>query len=278
MRLVKIPPPGTFCHQEAITEMVKKSGARTFVEIGCGDASLSRKLCKMGLTGYGMDSSSQAIALAKSEMQDYINAGKYKLLEANLFDDLASVEKVDLALAIMVMEHVDDDHGFLQKMRSLVKPGGHLIVAVPGRRDSWCVEDDLVGHFRRYDRADMESILSECDLHEVATWSVGVPTVNILAHATNYLIKRSNTEQSKKSLTKDEQTATSGIREIPFKTVFPPVFKLILNRFVLSPLFVAQRIFYKSNLGLILMSLSQVPVTGLKSSVKTERTGVASGF
>ncbi|MBX9722831.1 MAG: class I SAM-dependent methyltransferase [Candidatus Obscuribacterales bacterium] len=259
MRLVKIPPPGTFCHQEAIIEMVRKSGAKTFVEIGCGDGSLSRKLCQMGLKGFGVDFSAAAVALAKQEMADYVRNGSYKLLQADIMDGSPLDEPVDLALSIMVMEHIEDERRFLRESIKMVKPGGHLIIAVPGRRDCWSFEDETVGHYRRYDRVDMQNALSECGLTEKTTWSVGVPVVNLLAGVTNVLLKRSATEVNKMSLSKVEQTTTSGIREVPFKTVFPPVFKLILNRFTLYPLFVVQRIFYQSNIGLILMTLAQVP-------------------
>ncbi|MBX9688228.1 MAG: class I SAM-dependent methyltransferase [Candidatus Obscuribacterales bacterium] len=258
MRLVKIAPPGTFCHQEAIMEMVKASKAKTFIELGCGDASLSSKLCAMGLSGIGVDMSADAIEIAGREMKNYIDAGKYKLVFGDALA-LKDLEPADLALSIMVMEHVEDDESFLKQMKSLVKAGGHLIVAVPGRRDCWSFEDDTVGHYRRYDRSDMENILKKCGLNEVCTWSVGVPTVNLLWQLTNFMLKRNAHESGKINLSKEQQTASSGIREIPFKTVFPPLFKIILNRVSLSPLFFAQRFFYKSNLGLIIMSLAKKP-------------------
>ena len=55
-----------------------------------------------------------------------------------------------------------------------------------------------------------------------------------------------------------EQTELSGIREIPFKTVFPAWFRLILNRVTLYPLFILQRLFYRTNLGLTLLAVGRV--------------------
>jgi 2-polyprenyl-3-methyl-5-hydroxy-6-metoxy-1,4-benzoquinol methylase len=53
-------------------------------------------------------------------------------MERNCFAPYAA--QFDLALSIMMMEHVVDDAGFLRNFTSLVKEGG-LVVAVLGRRD-----------------------------------------------------------------------------------------------------------------------------------------------
>ncbi len=49
-----------------------------------------------------------------------------------------------------VIEHMEDDISFLQSIRVLMKPGGHLYATVPAYSCLWSQEDVLAGHFRRY--------------------------------------------------------------------------------------------------------------------------------
>jgi hypothetical protein len=132
------------------------------------------------------------------------------------------------------------------------------VLGVPGRRDRWSVEDETVGHFRRYDRTDLETVLREAGLHQVDIWSIGVPIANLLFKLSVRLITRSS-EQAKRGQSQREQTETSGIREIPWKTVFPAWLTVLLNRTTLSPLFALQRLFYRSGLGITMMGMGRVP-------------------
>lgn len=253
MRLVKLNPPGTILHHEAIMQMVGKIGGSSFIEVGCGNGQLSARICRQGWSGIGVDYSEPALLQAADALKEKISSGQYRLVKGDLMNGIDIVEKVDLAISIMVMEHVEDHQSFVKKMTELVKPGGHVIIAVPGRRDYWCIEDETVGHLRRYDRQDLEGLLARSGLQDIELWSVGVPTANLLFHLGNFIVSRSK-EMEKVNNTKHEQTVSSGVREIPFKTVFPSVFRLILNRWTLYPLIVLQKLFYCSNFGIILMS------------------------
>lgn len=257
MKLVKIDPPGTWCHNEAVFEMIKMSGARTFLEVGCGAADLSHKLCEMGLTGVGLDFSPLAIQQAKVKMRKFIAEGRYRLLESDVSEYEANSAQFDIALSMMVMEHVEDDIQFLKNMARHVAPGGHVVVAVPGRRDRWGIEDETVGHLRRYDKKDLEGVFEKAGLADGLVWSVAVPVANLLFHVGNFLVRKSG-EVEKRNLSMKEQTQTSGIREIPFKTVFPSFFTIILNRYTLFPLFLIQRLFYRTGLGLTMLGIAKV--------------------
>ena len=157
----------------------------------------------------------------------------------------------------MVMEHVEDDVAFIRKIAHFVKPGGNIIVAVPGRRDRWSLEDETVGHYRRYDREDIAAILCKANLSKVSVWSVGVPIINMLFNISLWLVSKSR-ETAKVDLSMREQTETSGIRDIPWKTVFPSWVRVILNRTTLFPLFMIQRLFYRSGLGIVMMGMGRV--------------------
>ncbi|WP_269630025.1 class I SAM-dependent methyltransferase [Pelomonas sp. BJYL3] len=58
-----------------------------------------------------------------------------------------------------VIEHIEDDLQFLKEIRELVKLGGRLYLTVPAYRMLWSAEDAAAGHFRRYTRASIASLV-----------------------------------------------------------------------------------------------------------------------
>lgn len=257
MNLVKIDPPGSWCEYDAAMSMIRATGGRTFLEVGCGAGVLSRRLCEGGWHGLGVDSSEPAIHRARENLREFIDTGQYRLLLSDMFDLELPGQTFDVGISLMVMEHVQDDLGFLERLVRFITPGGHVVVAVPGRRDRWGIEDEMVGHFRRYDRGDLQAVLRAAGLTDVEVWSVAIPVANALFHLGNLLIRMSP-EVRKLELPRAERTRTSGLQEIPLKTVFPPVFRLLLNRVTLSPLFVLQRLFYQTDRGLVLLGSGSV--------------------
>ena len=258
MTLVRIDPPGQWCSYEAVFDAIKKCGGHSFIEVGVGAGMLSRPLCDRGFTGLGVDFAPEAVRLARQNMADHIESGRYTVVEEDIVHMRPHGERYSLGVSMMVMEHVADDVGFVRRIADFIEPGGHAIIAVPGRRDRWGIEDETVGHLRRYDRTDLERVLREAGLTDVTVWSVAVPVANLLFRLGNLTIRRSS-EVAKMRLSKVDQTKTSGIREIPFKTVFPEWFTLFLNRKTLYPLFVLQRLFYSTNLGLTMVGFGRKP-------------------
>ena len=258
MALAAIDPPGTFCIKEALRDALKDMPGRTFLDVGCGGGGMSKLLCDAGWIGTGIDFSQSALDISKQTLAPYIAAETYRLHAGDVHDMSADFAKVDLVISFMVMEHVEDDAGFIRKIAGYAKPGGSVILGVPGRRDRWSVEDDTVGHLRRYDRGDLERVMREAGLRRVSVWSIAVPAANILFDLSVWLIRRGG-ETAKAGQSQREQTETSGIREIPWKTVFPSWVSIILNRTTLAPLFVLQRLFYRTGLGITMMGMAKVP-------------------
>jgi SAM-dependent methyltransferase len=258
MRLVKLDPPGTWCLNEALFEMLRPIGPTEFLEVGCGAADLSSRLLDRGYTGVGLDFSADALTQASERLRRHIDAGRYRLVHAELLARPQLDRTFDLAMALFVIEHVERDVEFLEILRSYVRPGGHVIVGVPGRKDLWSIEDETVGHLRRYERTDLARIMRAAGLIEPEVRSIAVPLANWLLAASNLAIHLSG-DRHKTAMDLRRQTEQSGIREIPFKTLFPPIFRAILNRATMSPFFVLQRLFYQTGLGVTLLARARCP-------------------
>ena len=62
-----------------------------------------------------------------------------------------------LVMMLDVLEHVEDDLGFLREYRPL--PGGYMLVSAPAFMRLWSDHDEACGHYRRYRLQDLEHLL-----------------------------------------------------------------------------------------------------------------------
>ncbi len=72
-------------------------------------------------------------------------------------EDTAGV--FDLIFSSNVLEHIPDDEEVLRQLRRKIAPGGTLAIYVPAFKMLWSSMDDHVGHYRRYNKADLASKL-----------------------------------------------------------------------------------------------------------------------
>ena len=191
MRFVKLDPPGTWCFHEALFEMLRGIEGHLFLEVGCGAGDTSHKLLERGYNGVGIDFSPTAIEQASRKLMPFIEEGRYNLIEANFLDNPPLSNDFNIVMSLFVMEHVQDDVGFLRLLKSKVRPGGHIIISVPGRKDKWSLEDETTGHLRRYDREDLFKVFEQAGISKPTVWSIAVPIANILFSLSNLTIAHS---------------------------------------------------------------------------------------
>src|SRR6185369_10603076 len=68
--------------------------------------------------------------------------------------------KVDLALLLDVLEHIEDDAAFLGDLaRMNLEPGAHVLVSVPAYGSLFTSHDTFLGHHRRYTPSACASLL-----------------------------------------------------------------------------------------------------------------------
>ena len=65
----------------------------------------------------------------------------------------------DVIFSVHVMEHVEDDKAFIRQQIELLRPGGKLIVLVPAIQFLYSQLDKNIGHFRRYNKSLMRSLI-----------------------------------------------------------------------------------------------------------------------
>jgi SAM-dependent methyltransferase len=74
--------------------------------------------------------------------------------------DLANDESYDGAIMVNVLEHIEDDQSELIRLHKILKPNqGYLCLLIPARQEIYSDLDAHFGHFRRYDKKDLEQKL-----------------------------------------------------------------------------------------------------------------------
>ena len=61
MKFVRLDPPGTLCHHEAVFDLLQKDQPGRFIDVGCGQGSIAGKLIARGWRGIGVDFSPDSI-------------------------------------------------------------------------------------------------------------------------------------------------------------------------------------------------------------------------
>jgi SAM-dependent methyltransferase len=122
------------------------AGART-LDAGCGGGGNLASLRRYGpVTGLEPDARAAEIARAR-------NVGE--VVEGALEDLSFDEGSFDLAVALDVIEHLDDDVEGLRELHRVVAPGGLLLVTVPAYPRLWSAHDEMNDHRRRYVRRSL---------------------------------------------------------------------------------------------------------------------------
>jgi SAM-dependent methyltransferase len=69
--------------------------------------------------------------------------------------DLPATEIFDTILYIDVLEHIEDDHGEMQRAFAHLEPGGKIVVLSPAHPGLFAEFDRALGHFRRYTKSSL---------------------------------------------------------------------------------------------------------------------------
>jgi len=109
-------------------------GGNGFVSLGLTNAGFDVAMIEPGRTG-SSHAKSRGIKNVICATTDTAKFKQHSLPAVGLFD---------------VIEHIEDDLGFLQSINVLVEKGGYLYATVPSYSLLWSEEDVSAGHFRRY--------------------------------------------------------------------------------------------------------------------------------
>ncbi|SFP86160.1 class I SAM-dependent methyltransferase [Sphingomonas rubra] len=131
--------------------------AARILEIGCGTGHNLPMLARFGaVEAIEIDPAARGIASERLG----------KPVGAAPLPALPGVERgaYDLVAVLDVVEHIEDDVAALAAMKSLLKPSGTILIAVPAHQWMWSAHDTVNHHHRRYSRRTLTAAIERAGL------------------------------------------------------------------------------------------------------------------
>jgi len=121
------------------------------LDVGCGTGATTAALTRFGNVS-GLDMGPAALRHAHSHGLPVARGSAENLPVASA--------RLDVVVALDVLEHLDDDRRALGEILRVLRPGGLLLATVPAYPFLWSSHDVALGHRRRYRRAELRERIS----------------------------------------------------------------------------------------------------------------------
>lgn len=215
----------------------------SFVEIGAANLALTEELLTRFDRGLAIDFTDDL----ETSYASLTPTQRSKLEISNVdFMQESIGREFDCVIACEVLEHVENDGEFLRKAHALLRPGGQLVISVPAKEQYWTVHDELVGHLRRYEKAQLIAMAGDAGFENTIVTAYGYPWINWLSHLRVLLAKR--TLANRTDWDQQQQTSMSNHRQIP-TWLSQSMVPLLLNRFTIFPFAMFSRLFNRHDLS-----------------------------
>lgn len=199
-----VPPIRYLLRRARVISLLRNQPAGKLLEVGCGAGALLCDLTRSGFSAQGLETSTRAVAMAARLAE--IAASPHKVFSA---PQPNWEGKFNIVCAFDVLEHIEDDSQALQEWGRWLAPSGKMILSVPAHRSRWGSGDVWAGHYRRYDRQDIEALLASCGMKIEYFECYGFPLANATELVGNIAYRKMIEQRSDQS--KEQATASSGV-------------------------------------------------------------------
>jgi len=148
------------------------AGSRV-LDVGCGAGGLVGYLCEAGYDVRGVDTSAATVRAAQAFLAGRGHDPK-RITQATTTSLLEAAESADVVVCMDCLEHVEDDQTLFDELVALTRLGGRLIVTVPAMMSLYGERDRRIGHYRRYERAQLAALAADTplDIEELRYWNL----------------------------------------------------------------------------------------------------------
>ena len=133
------------------------------LEVGCGVGTYTTLLAKkcQSVTAVDIDHSFSEAAKAATKAEKNVT-----VLCADATKDLPDGQ-FDTIIMLDVLEHIEDDAGFIKALKDKLRPNGRIILKIPALPKLLNSMDHAVGHYRRYDTEMLHAVASKAGMKVV---------------------------------------------------------------------------------------------------------------
>jgi SAM-dependent methyltransferase len=139
--------PWFVTRRELFGGMVAGRQSQRLLDVGCGTGMFLRHLEQQGFEHLcGVEASPELRAA-------------FRVPTIPLHPEIPA-QSFDALFMLDVLEHIEDDEGFLTCVQAALAPGGSYYLSVPAHPFLWSRHDELNHHFRRYRKGELRRKLS----------------------------------------------------------------------------------------------------------------------
>lgn len=139
---------------DAMRKYLGNISPKQIIDVGAGSGFFSKHLL-------ARTNAEKAICVDIKYIEEKDEIFASKIIQFRKYSENVNV---DLVLLMDVIEHVDDDMGFLKEQISKVPTGTFFVITVPAFLFLWSKHDEFLEHKRRYTLGQLESLVCEAGL------------------------------------------------------------------------------------------------------------------
>jgi phospholipid N-methyltransferase len=250
--MTTVLPPGTLLQHMYLRERLQSRTPGRFIEIGPGTGDITALLLAAGWHGTVYELSPESVTLLHTRFANEIAQHRLTVMNGDFVAHAQTAASADLVISSMVIEHLsdEDERKFMEQARHVITAHGVVINMMPAGMQYWGIEDEIAGHFRRYDRTRIKQLCQDTQWQMTHVAGLTFPVSNMLLPLSNRQVQQY--EGRKVQQTMLERTKDSGHRTVPFKTSFPAILGIILNPIVMLPFHWLQKLTKDSSHCMIL--------------------------
>ena len=156
--------PAFLARTYLVDQALRRLRPGRLLDVGCGRGNVTAIAARHVPEIVATDVAPDAVAETRTRLEGHDGASAFVAdMLAGDWGEIPGDQRglFDCVLLSEVLEHVEDDTGALETCRSLLTEQGSLLITVPADPTLWTALDDLVGHKRRYTKAELTSKLED---------------------------------------------------------------------------------------------------------------------
>ena len=140
------------------------------LDVGCGEGDTLEALVNAGYTNLsGVDVvETEGIKMLKDKIT-------FRESTIEQYLEQADSESFDFIIMADILEHIEGDVVVLEGLSKKLKSGGKLLLCVPAYQFLWGVDDEMVGHYRRYSKASLKAAIDGLPIKILDVKYLGFP-------------------------------------------------------------------------------------------------------
>jgi ubiquinone/menaquinone biosynthesis C-methylase UbiE len=143
--------------RKVLRALLDETTSYKLLDVGCGTGNILSMLQEFG-EAVGVDTSPVALEFCRTRNLSALHLTKPG--EALPFSE----QTFDVACAFDLLEHIEDDLGFLTEMKRVTRTNGKIVLIIPAHPQLWSDHDVALHHKRRYTRAQFKELIAGAGL------------------------------------------------------------------------------------------------------------------